>query len=223
MRICTSISPNRKERQQKCIASWLALGNQVIAVQSPKESSTLKRHYPEVEFVETDKVGDAFNRSKLVRISAILSQAKDDPILILNSDIEIRTTVDEFNRVWNPIGGNNLQMGIRWEEEPITKSLRLLKYGIDAFLITPKIVEDLNDIGMTMGCPAWDYWVPIHLQRKGYQLHTSKHLMLFHEIHQQNWNKQDFDIGVNLLKKHYGLTLKEASNFILTVTERTNL
>jgi len=94
---------------------------------------------------------------------------------------------------------------------------------MDAFFITPKIAEDLKDIGLTMGCPAWDYWVPIHLQRKGYQLHTSKHLSLFHETHEQNWNRADFKIGAELLQKHYRVTLKEASAFILNITERTNL
>lgn len=223
MIICTSISPNRTERQQQCIKSWLELGNEVIAVQSKGESSTLQQDYPKVNFEETNLVGDVFNRPKLVRISALLNQAMYAPILILNSDVEIRTVKSEFDRIWTPIEGKHLQMGIRWEEDPITKSLKLLKYGIDAFLITPQMLEDLNDIGMTMGCPAWDYWIPIHLQRKGYQLHTSKHLSLFHEVHQQNWNKADFNIGVALLQQHYKLSLKEASTFILQVTERTNL
>ena len=223
MRICTSISPRRKERQQKCIKSWLSLGYKVTAIQSNGESSSLQRDYPKVNFIETTSVGDVFNRIKLVRIRAILDQARSGNILILNSDIEIRSTSEEFSKIWTPIEGNNLQIGIRWEEDPKTKSLSLLKYGIDAFLITPKIANDLNDIGMTMGCPAWDYWIPIHLQRKGYQIHTTKHLNLFHEIHEQNWNKDDFTVGVRLLQKHYGLSLKEASAFILNITERTNL
>lgn len=223
MRICTSIGPKRKERQQRCIQSWLSAGCKVTAIQTEGESATLRQDYPEVSFVETNQVGDVFNRPKLVRISAILDQARYFPILVLNSDIEIRPTSIPFDKLWEPIEGKNLQMGIRWDEDPKTKSLSLLKYGIDAFLITPEIVADLNDIGMTMGCPAWDYWVPIHLQRKGYQLHTSKHLSLFHETHMQNWSREDFRIGVDLLQKHYRLTLKEASAFILNVTERTNL
>jgi hypothetical protein len=223
MRICTSISPRRKERQQKCINSWLAQGCKVTAIQSEGEASSLQQDYPQVNFIETTSVGDVFNRPKLVRIRAILDQARSSPILILNSDIEVRPTAIPFDEIWKPIEGDNLQMAIRWDEDPKTKSLSLLKYGIDAFLITPKIAEDLNDIGMTMGCPAWDYWIPIHLQRKGYQLHTSKHLSLFHETHQQNWNRADFNIGVELLKRHYKTTLKEASAFILNVTERNNL
>lgn len=223
MRICTSISPRRKERQQKCIQSWLMLGCTVTAVQTTEEISIIQQDYPEVNFVVTDRVGTVFNRPNLVSINVLLDQAREEDILILNSDVEIRTTVGELNRVWHPIDSNTLMMGIRWEEDPVTKSLKLLKYGIDAFLITPQIASDLNDIGMTMGCPAWDYWIPIHLQRKGYKIHTSKHLSLFHEIHQQNWNKQDFSVGVNLLQKHYGLSLKEASAFILNITERNNL
>ena len=222
MRICTSISPRRKERQQKCIQSWLTLGCKVTAIQSEGEASTLQKDYPEVNFIETNQVGDMFHRPKLVRIRAILDQARTSPILILNSDIEVRATAEEFESIWRVTGNKTLQMGIRWDEHP-DGSKKLLKYGIDAFLITPEISKDLNDIGMTMGCPAWDYWVPIHLQRKGYQLQTSKHESLIHEVHTQNWSRQDFQTGIQLLQMVYNITLKEASAFILNVTERTTL
>jgi len=112
MRICTSISPRRKERQQKCINSWLALGCKVIAIQSEGEASSLQQDYPRVSFIETNRVGDVFNRPKLVRIRAILDQAKNSPILILNSDIEVRPTAIPFDQIWKPTEGNNLQMGI---------------------------------------------------------------------------------------------------------------
>lgn len=221
MRICTSIGPKRKERQQKCIQSWLTLGCKVTAIQTEGESATLQQDYPEVNFIETNQVGDVFKRPNLVRIRAILDQARTAPILILNSDIEIRATAKEFHKEWE-VQPRTLHMGIRWNEYPDGRK-ELLKYGIDAFLITPEISKDLNDIGMTIGCPAWDYWIPIHLQRKGYQMKTSKHESLVHEVHPQNWSKEDFQTGVQLLQRHYRVTLKEASAFILNITERTTL
>lgn len=222
MIICTSISPKRTERQQQCINSWLDLGNKVIAVQSEGEASTLQQNYPGVVFVETNQIGDMFRRPHLVRIRAILDQAKIDPILILNSDIEIRSTAEEFDRLWEVPRSKTLKIGIRWDEYP-DGTKKLLKYGIDAFLITPEISKDLNDIGMAIGCPAWDYWIPIHLQRKGYQIQTSKSQSLVHTVHNQNWNRQDFNTGVQLLQMVYNITLREASTFILNITERTTL
>lgn len=221
MRICTSIGISRTERQQKCVNSWLGLGCTVTAIQSKGESKILSKLYPEVEFVETNLVGDIFHRNRLVRISAIVAQAVTDPVLILNSDIEVKSTKDRFRKTWSHDGSRKLKMGIRWEHDGT--ELKLLKYGIDAFLITPEMVGDLNDIGMVMGCPAWDYWIPIHLQRKGYALETSKLKDLIHEVHPQNWTKEDFSIGVSLLRKHYGLDIKAASKFILNVTEREDL
>jgi hypothetical protein len=222
MIICTSIGPRRTERQQQCINSWLNLGYKVIAVQTVGETATLQQKYPGVVFAETNQIGDMFRRPNLVRIRAILDQARISPILILNSDIEIRSTTAEFDRLWETPNGKVLKMGIRWDEFP-DGTRKLLKYGIDAFLITPKIAKDLNDIGMTMGCPAWDYWIPIHLQRKGYEMLTSKSESLVHTVHPQNWNKQDFNTGVQLLQMVYDVTLREASSFILKITERTNL
>ena len=220
MRICTSLSPRRTERQQHCVKSWLSLGCQVTAVQPVGEAVTLAPHYPGVQFVETDKVGDVFKHNHLVRISALLDQAASEPIMIVNSDIEIRSTQEGFDANWSTCEPKQLKMGIRWDEDRVTHSQKILKYGIDAFLITPDMVKDLPDIGMTMGCPAWDYWIPIQLQRKGYTFLTSKRIEMIHELHPQNWSKVDFNIGLVLLRKYYGLEIRPASKFILQITER---
>lgn len=223
LRICTSLGFRRTERQQLCIKSWQALGYHVIAVQSEGETKLLQPHYPDVTFVETTRVGDVFNHTNKVRINALLEQAVDSPILIINSDIEIRADKDEFVSNWTPTKDKELKMGIRWDEDPYTKQLTLLKYGIDIFLVTPEIANDLNDIGMTIGCPAWDYWVPIHLQRKGYSFDVSKRQEFIHEVHPKNWSKVDFEVGLSLLRKHYRLDIKSASKFILQITGRENL
>lgn len=223
LRICTSLGFKRLERQQLCIRSWQALGYEVVAVQSKDESKLLKPHYPDVTFIETDKVGYVFNHTNKVTINAILDQAIDSPILIINSDIEIRANKDEFISNWTPTNDKELKMGIRWDEDPDTKQLTLLKYGIDIFLITPQIAKDLNDIGMTIGCPAWDYWIPIHLQRKGYSFNVSHRQEFFHEVHPKNWSKVDFQVGLNLLMKHYKLNISAASRFILQITGRDKL
>ncbi len=223
MRICTSLGPRRTERQQHCIRSWLDLGCEVVAVQPVGEIERLRPLYPDVTFVETTKVGDVFMHQNLVRINALLDQAHTEPIMIVNSDIEIRSTKEEFYKNWHTTEDKKLLMGIRWDEDPVTREQKILKYGIDAFLITPAIAKDLNDIGMTMGCPAWDYWIPIHLQRKGYGFVTSKRVEMIHEVHEQNWSRIDFKIGVSLLYKYYNLELKAASKFILQITERLDL
>ena len=225
MRICTSLSPKRVNRQQFCIKSWMDLGIHVTAIQSVGEvkSYGMDQLYPDITFIETNLVGDLFNRRNMVRLSAMLQQATKESIIILNSDIEIRSTKEEFFNNWSPPEPKTLKIGIRWDEDPVTKELKLLKWGIDAFLITPQITKHLTDIGMTIGCPAWDYWIPIHLNKLGYKIQTSKVQELIHEDHPKNWSQVDYRIGVSLLTRHYNLSAKSASLLVQELTERTFL
>lgn len=221
MRIITSIGPNRIERQQFCINSWLNIGCSVTSVQSQGEAELFQPLFPDVTFTETNLVGDRFKKPKLVRISALLQQARQSPALILNSDIEVRSTQEDFEKRWSTPEPNTLKLGIRWDENPTTKELTLLKWGIDAFLITPRIVDRLVDIGMTMGCPAWDYWIPIHLYEQcNYQIVTHKHPELIHEDHPKNWGREDYRIGVSILRRHTGLSEKESAILIRKLTVR---
>lgn len=221
MQIVTSIGPNRVERQQFCINSWLNIGCSITSVQSRGEAETLQPLYPNVTFVETDLVGDTFNRPRSVRISALLQQAVSNTILILNSDIEVRSTEEEFKARWATPEPNTLKLGIRWDEDPNTKELTLLKWGIDAFLITPRIASLLDDIGMTMGCPAWDYWIPIHLYENcNHQIVTHKHPELIHENHPKNWSKTEYRIGLKILTKATGLSERQSSTLIRKLTVR---
>lgn len=220
MRIVTSIGPGRTERQQKCIATWIALGCDVTAVQSAGEAELLQPLYPSVTFVETSLVGDVFNRPKLVRIRALIDQAENENILILNSDIEVRSSSEEFISRWFSSSVKQLKIGLRWDENQTTKSLSLIRWGIDAFLITPKIKEDLNDIGMTMGCPAWDFWIPIHLYKQRYKIITYKDQSLIHENHERNWSDEDYRIGIDLIQKHYRMNERSAANWIRLITKR---
>lgn len=222
MRIITSVGPSRYERQLLCIKSWQSIGLDVVCVQSPGESAQFMDLYPGVEFVETDLVGDLFKKPHLVRIYALMKQAVrfHEPGLIMNSDIEVRCSKEEFESRWAAPKNRTLVMGVRWDEDPVTKVAKIQKWGIDAFLITPGIVDDVFDLGLSMGCPAWDYWIPLHLMKLGYQIVTHKHNDLIHESHPLNWSREDYEIGLRALRKSYGLNGKQAAMSIQRITGR---
>lgn len=221
MKIVTSFSPSRSQRQNRCLASWLTMGCEVVGVQSCGEAEQMSSLYPGASFVETDLVGDLFGRPKLVRVKALLNQAVDSPILIINSDIEITTKPAVFNGFWGTVGDNELKMGVRWDVHPRLRRVRLFKWGIDAFLITPKIAESLEDIGMTMGCPAWDYWIPWCLHQLGYRITTNKEVGLMHELHDKGWSGHEYECGLKLFSDHYGVTGPSLTNFVQQITDRT--
>ncbi len=221
MKIVTSISPKRIERQQKCIASWEAIGCSITSVQSQGEAAILEPLFPNVSFTETDKVGDVFGRRKSVRVCELFKQAERSNIIVLNSDIEIRSTKEDFEARWSNPEFDELKLGIRWDEDPVTGRMELLKWGIDCFLITPRIAKRLEDIGMTMGCPAWDYWVPLVLtEQANYKVTTNKQPELIHELHEKNWSEKEYRIGIRLLQKACSMHSKDASLLIRKITGR---
>lgn len=225
MRLITSLSPNRIPRQQKCVNSWISRGCTVTAVQSVGEIESLIQHFPSVNFVETHLVGDVFGRPKSVRLRSLLDLITDGPSMIINSDIEITTSTEVFTGYWGDLQHNSIKMGVRWDcSRRFNVPPALLKYGIDVFLLSPETARMLPDLGMTIGCPAWDYWIPWHLNRLSVTIHTSKRIEFMHEVHEVNWSKNEYDIGIRIMQDNYpNLTSPMLGSFIQELTGRTAL
>ncbi len=159
----------------------------------------------------------------MVRISSLLNLARDSPVLLLNSDIHIEAK--DFMARWLDAPENELRIGIRWDIywKFQRKKKRVFKWGIDAFLITPILSRLFPDIGMTMGCPVWDYWMVWYAHSKGYEIKTDKDKGLWHEWHQQNWSKEQYKIGFQIVQEEHGITERYLTDFIQDVTKRRHL
>lgn len=224
MRIVTSFGPSRIERQQRCLQSWLNAGHEVIAVQSVGEPEKLSPHFLQAKFVETDLVADKFNKPAIPRIKAMIDQATDKNILIVNSDLELVGNPKDFANDWSEPPEKVLKVGIRWDYLPRTRAKRMFKWGVDAFLITPQIAQDLPDIGLAIACPAWDYFIPYHLvTRCGYTVVTNKRYHLKHDIHPRNWSDTDYHTGLRIMKEQYGIDKLSLANFIQEQTGRKHM
>lgn len=222
MRIITSLSKNRVDRQKFCIQSWLERDCKITAVQTRSEVITMKKDFPEVEFIETDRTAEKFGRPN-VRISAILDQCLESPGLILNSDIHISCSSELFHKDWL-IDDNMFKVGIRWDQIPMTGDMRLQKYGIDAFLITPDIARNTPDIGMAIGIPAWDYWLPFHVvSRLNKRLVAIKNDHLIHAVHPPNWDHATINAGLMLIQQHYDIDFWSITRWIQRSTGRSDI
>ena len=223
MRILTSFSPSRIEHQQWCVQTWLKAGCSVTAVQTAGESDVMKPHFPNVEFTETNLVGDVFGKPYLPRIAAFFQLVKDEPALLLNSDIEIVVSQKRFEQDYL-FREKTLVCGVRWDMHPRTKVTKPIRFGIDAFLLTPEIAENTPDVGMTIGVPVWDYWLPYHcVTRLGMKLITNKSQGLRHVVHPQNWSMDEMPKGFAITQEHYGVGMKEMTEWIIRQTGRTRL
>ena len=225
LKIVTSLSPNRIARQQYCITTF---PQRIVCVQGPGEQEKLAAHFPGCEFVvgttntsfskPTPKITELIKQADVVnKLVYAASEQVGEPALIINSDISIESDIS----VWDPVPGT-LKMGIRTDFNR-RGGKRLQKWGIDAFLILPEMIELLSDIDFAVGCPGWDFWIPYVLCTKhGYQIEVVQ-ADLLHEIHEQAWSKEDYEVYKRIMMNNYRVHDTSIGEFILDITGRVLL
>lgn len=200
MKFITSLSLHRVERQKYCLESWRRHGD-ITAVQVAEDIPRLQPEFPFVNFVSTELTGDVpYKYPKRVRIKAL---ANEGPGLLINSDIKITDDPKTFSKKFSP-KANEFTIGIRQDFDGPGKPKTLNRYGIDAFLLTQKIVDTLPDYGFAIGVSVWDYWIVWHAVTERMQIKPITDGLL-HLRHEVNWSHCDTEIGYAILGKHYGV------------------
>ncbi|WP_417744739.1 hypothetical protein [Rosistilla oblonga] len=225
MKIITSFGTRRVKRQQECLASWLMHDHAVTAVQTisrPTHAKTylakMRKAFPGVEFVLVADKPNPFGRPTCPPITSMVRLIENEPALVVNSDIEIASEFDH----WGEVPGNTLRVGIRHDQAE-DGSLRLRKYGIDVFEITPAMVEHLPDIGFAFGCPVWDYWVVYALSEAGFKVSADHNPIFLHEEHTRAWDDKAQSIGVEIMRNRYGIRQRDLTQYILRETNRFDI
>jgi hypothetical protein len=217
MKIVTSISPSRTERQQYCINSWRKYGYEIIALQPPSQVEDTKAKFPYITVLESNKVGTYKPNHIEIHEHIQLSKKLNDTVLLINSDIEMLYSMKEF-RYWETPITNTFKIGIRWNKT--TNECKLCTAGIDAFQITPDISNIVPNIGFVIGCPHWDYWLPYHLSINRYTIDVTKDMRLIHEVHDNRWTDSDYRTTEKLFEDNYPITAAQLSRIILHITDR---
>jgi hypothetical protein len=218
MRLITSLSAHRIERQQYCLETWAKHG-EIVCVQTEAEIDQIAPHFQNVQFVTTDKTGEIpYGYSKRVRISALVEQG---PGLLLNSDIKITSTASEFKEDWKANKGE-FRVGIRQDFDGPGRPKLLNRYGIDAFLITDDVMRLLPDYGFVIGVSVWDYWIVWHMLTERFAVKTIKRGLL-HLRHPINWSDRDTEIGMAIMAKHYQVSKPILDIAIPALTDRVRV
>lgn len=201
MKFLTSLSPNRIERQQLCLKTWEQFG-EITAVQTAGDVAILEPHFPGVNFVTTELTGAGlYGLPNRPRIKAIVDQG---PGLLINSDIKITSTQQEFEKDWTP-KAKQFNVGVRWDFEAPKGPKVINKCGVDAFLITEEVMQLLPDVGFLIGVPMWDYWIVWHMLTERFRIQSKISQGLLHLKHAINWTKEDMDRGKEIMHAEYGL------------------
>jgi hypothetical protein len=219
MKIATSISPTRIDRQKYCIDSWKKYGYEIIAIQPPSQTDSTKSYFPDITILESTNTGTRIDKPDHIQIHEHIQLASkyNETVLLINSDIEMIYSIDEF-KYWKIVDTNTFKIGIRWNQTKDTTTL--CPAGIDVFQITPVIANSLPNLGFVIGCPHWDYWVVYHLWKLGYDISVIDTMRLLHEVHNDRWSDTDYINTERLFTDNYSISPNELGQIIARLTNR---
>lgn len=202
----TSLSqkPFHLPRQSVCLDTWKAFGLEIVAVNSTEEITQLRSLYPQVDHWHVcEGKTTTFEANNTPRITALTDVAitRDQPILLLNSDIEIHGAQ---SRLLDALAPGCLTIGIRHNYQTNWWAGGRERAGLDAFYIEPDFARSLPRLDMGVGKPAWDYWLPLHAIRSGVPTRWIGYGLFFHQSHRVLWSRKDYHAGCAELRFAYG-------------------
>jgi hypothetical protein len=223
-KIVTSFSLHRFERQAFCVRSWQRLGLPIVAVQCDTQINQLSEMFAGmgIQWTTIPSRPNAWDRPHLARVADHIKHTADGPILLINSDIEIRDTAEQFASQWCGDDADTLICGVRLDHPRGSYRSAMHPYGIDAFRITPAMSETLPDDGFVIGSPGWDYWLPWRIAQLGYKVRAAKSQFM-HETHQMGYGRDAVDIAHQMMLDRFGVPPHILTLWIQWATDRVGM
>jgi len=218
MKFITSLNPRNIEKCRDVVSNWLLYLSEVVAVQTADEVIELKPYFPEVQFVVTEDLDQTFD-TKCPKLRALIAEC---PGIIINSDIEIHTDKETFNRKIAYQDESVLKCGVRWDyTNTIDGPKKLNVYGIDVFNITDRLKNLLTDPVYTIGQPGWDYYFILEANKANIKIMTqTKPAMFYHKVHPINWARWKLTLAQSILERRYNASQSDITRKIQRLTGR---
>ena len=204
--------PDHQPRQQAAITSWRNAGLEVRSFNHSSEIAVLGPAY-DVSFVGVEQTTAAEFGRPCIPIKAMLDWAtqKAVPVLLLNSDIEVRLTPFELYRL-RMLGDPGLTYFVRFNHDGDLDRATPEPWGIDAFLFHGRNAMGFADSFLSMGQPFWDYWLPLGFWALGRPVWAIEFPVTFHRTHARSWSWEswhrcalEFDRLTGLLRGDHSL------------------
>lgn len=192
----TSISPTHinKGIQFNATKSWSDLGLNVYSMNCKAECDLMRSEYPHVTFIETDRTMEGLFRKPYVSLTAIFDwckKSKESYFCLINSDIELKTDKDTIKRIKLLIEQNNVVLINRVNHNGDYQGHRYLD-GIDAFFMGINVINTFPPTLFCLGQCHFDYFIPYHSSKKGFELVFSNQNIAFHLNHSAQYNSEDW-------------------------------
>jgi hypothetical protein len=194
--IGTSIAPGKPEnieKQKLAVASWLAVGFDVISLNAPDEAAELKTHFPAVTFVEAKRDARAVAGKPFVYFDDLLAALRDtdaEIVGIINSDVWLEVDPDFIDFLDSETKGA-MVMGSRVETpDMLTPYGSIYPIGFDYFFMRQETTFVYPRSPYGIGIPWWDYWAPALLAARRVKVKQILPPVGFHPMHPVQWSKQ---------------------------------
>ena len=191
--IATSIAPRNIALQQAAISTWHDFGFQVVAVNTDSEISSLKPHFPNIEFFSVAPRTPVKGGRVLVLFDDVLTclqQSSTEVCGIINSDISLHSKVDFLPFILKQakdslVFGSRIDIDIAevWEGTYYGK-------GYDYFFLDKKLLKAYPPSSFHIGAPWWDIWAPLLPILRGYNVKKFLTPIAYHVKHEAIWGEE---------------------------------
>lgn len=230
----SSFPPKDDETIKKCLSSWKKHADDIILIQSDLEIEYVKSYYNDVSIIKNSILPQSFEWSKpyCPNIMEFIKLTEHSDVVIINSDIYLDYSCEEWNSEWKLENDKSFICGVRTHYND-NSAFMFEPYGIDIFKLPKGIFKYFKDIHTKylIGMPGWDFWLLCKLIELGFEYKCKNFdTRILHKFHTQNWNKKDLDYAMFLfdttlyeINRNSSLSerAEEWGKFIQAKTDRT--
>jgi len=210
---CTAVTsinpdPSRQQRQEECLKSWVAAGMNIVAVNQSNEFDSMPWLSSIAKQCISGEIAVGYDRP-VQKVVALLRAGilTGGAFMVINSDIQVIGDVSPLNAALKM--ADRLTIGVRWNHDKAAgvQTARLEAAGLDVFLMTPELAATVEDIGLGIGKPTWDYWLPHHFRSLGVKFNWVQRPLFFHESHPVGWSSMEWDRGHKTILDSCGVSI----------------
>jgi hypothetical protein len=184
-----SPSPSSTARQRECIASWIAAGCEVFAVQGSEDE--IEDDYPGVTFlaIPPSKVRPPYIPISRM-VEAVAEQHPKAALLLINADCELALDKRMLSDIAQHYA-DGCTYFVRHEVYPDGRE-ELHGCGVDGFLFAARFAKHLPQSEvLCLGLPAHDWSSPASMMRANVPLYSPAFRTLLHRVHPLRWSTED--------------------------------
>ncbi len=185
----TSIAPQGQAKQQRAVASWQALGLQVVSFNIAAEIAQLQPLYPGVRFVEVARDGRQRTGKPLVRVDDVFAWFRASGLPhggFVNSDIVLQPADrDGFLASLQANIEGAMLFSRRIEVDSLDRlEGRYYPTGFDAWFWDSAVLASFErDTDYYVGFPHWDYYAVLMPLVHGFAIRQFACPLAWHESH----------------------------------------